>query len=265
MGEMVLVDVRSNGSDTSALMDFAGAIAKPDGGLVIPYAVPPTGQKELARTVVDEAARLAAAYGLDSEGAIRVDDSFDEGSLSLIEETDATLVILSWRGPRFTAEYMFGNDIDAVGEAAPVPAVAARILRPWDRLIAVTGDTGVDWHREDALLLLAAARRLRQSHPTPMVVLTGDRQFVEGKVGSEENVEFIIERDERRSMAESFRPDDLVLVPAHVVHDLPPAKSWRVFRNLDDVNLAVVAGPRRLSVSKAITRHLSESIGHAQP
>lgn len=265
MGEMVLVDVRSSGSDTSALMGFAGAIAKPDDGLVVPYAVPSTGQKELARTVVDEAARLAAAYGLDSEGAIRVDDSFHEGSLSLAEETDATLVILSWQGPRFTTEYMFGNDIDAVGEACPVPAIAARLLRPWSRLIAVTGDTSVDWRKEDALLLLAAARRLRRSYPTPMIVMTGDRELVAGKVGPEEDVEFIIERDERRSMVEAFQSDDLVLVPAHVVHDLPPSKSWRVFRNLDDVNLAVIAGPRRLSVSKAITRHLSESIGHAQP
>ncbi|MGI9585256.1 MAG: cation:proton antiporter, partial [Acidimicrobiia bacterium] len=88
IGEQVLVDVRPNGSSLDALMAFAAGIARPDDGLVAPYAVPGPGAKDAARTFVDEAAAVAATFGLDSDGVVRVDESFADGTLNLIDETD---------------------------------------------------------------------------------------------------------------------------------------------------------------------------------
>lgn len=47
---------------------------------------------------------------------------------------------------------------------------------------------------------------------------------------------------------------DLVVVPAHVLHNMPPRESWRTNRSLDDINIVVVAGPHRLSISKGVSR-----------
>ncbi len=155
LGETVLVDVRANGSDLGTLMALAGGIARPDDGLVLPYAVPGPGRKDLAQARVTEAVEAAAAIGHDTDGVVRVDESFADGTLNLIEEDEASLVLLSWRGPRFPADYVLGNDIDGVGERSTIPTMAVRVLRPWKRMIVATGDHGADWKREDALLALA--------------------------------------------------------------------------------------------------------------
>ena len=56
-------------------------------------------------------------------------------------------------------------------------------------------------------------------------------------------------------------PTDLVIVPAHIVHDMPPWRLRRLVRRLHDTNLAVVGGPHRLTVSQGVTmRPLSRRI-----
>ena len=257
LGESVLVDVRGHGSDLDTIMAFAGAVSVPDDGLVIPYAVPQPGQKDVASVVVDHAVEAAARLGLDSDGAVRVDDSFADGTLHLIEETSASLAVLSWRGPRFTTDFVFGNDIDSVGERSPVPSVAVRLLRPWDRLVIVTGSVDLDWHREDALMAMAMARRVRHSHPMPMTVLAPERGLFADRVGDPEDVEFIVERDERRAFVDGVGGSDLIVVTAHVLHDMPTVRSWKVAKQLEDANLAIIGGPHRLSISKGVTRRSS--------
>lgn len=264
IGEAVLVDVRAHGSDLESLMRFAAAIARPDDGLVVPYAIPGPGQKDAARVIVDHAAEVASSFGLDTDGVVRVDDSFGDGTLNLIDETDISLAIFAWRGPAFATDYVFGNEIDGVGERSTVPTVAARIMTPWSRLVVVTGSIELDWHREDAELILSAARRIRRSRPTPAVVITPDREFVEGRVGEQEDVEFAIERRERRMILGTIGPDDLVLIPAHVVRDLSPISSWRATRQLESANVAIFAGPHRLSISKGVTRRSMQSLVHTQ-
>jgi len=262
LGETVLVDVRAKGSDLETLMALAGSIARPDDGLIIPYAVPGPGQKDLAKTRVDEATEAAAALGLDTDGVVRVDESFADGTLNLIEEDGASLILLSWVGPRFAADYVLGNDIDGVGERSTIPTMAIRVLRPWNRVIVTLGNPGTAWKREDALLALAAVRRIRRTRQVPLVVVTSDRDLVEGKLGTMEDVEIITRSKSRGQVLDMIEPDDLVVAPAYLLHDAAPVSTWKVSRNLSSANLAVIAGPHRLSISKGVTRHNVQSVTH---
>ncbi|MGI9585917.1 MAG: hypothetical protein ACR2N7_10045, partial [Acidimicrobiia bacterium] len=168
--------------------------------------------------------------------------------------------VLSWRGPRFAQDYVFGNDIDAIGERSPVATVAAHIVRPWDRIFVITGDVSLDWHREDALLAFAVVERLRRSRVTPLVVVTPDRESAEGKIGDPDQVEFVEDEPDRVAIMERFEPNDLVVVPAHLLHDVRPVIGFRFARQLGDVSVAVVAGPHRLNVSKGVARPMQTVI-----
>ena len=250
VGENVLVDVRDNGSASEVFLALAAGIARPDNGLVIPYAVTERGGKEIARSMVDQATAAASAHGLDSEGVVRVDDSFTDATINLIEEIGASLVMLSWSGPRFAADYVLGNDIDKVGELSPVPTMAVRVLRPWRRIVVALGDVSADWRKDDARLVLSAVRRLRRTNPVPLVVFTGNPELLVGRVGDEEFVEVVSDSSQRRSLIDRLERDDLLITAAYVLHDLPPMSAWRMARSLQDLNVAVIAGPHRLTVSR---------------
>ena len=251
VGENVLVDVRDNGSASEVFLALAAGIARPDNGLVIPYSVTERGGMATAKSMVDRATAAASALGLDSEGVVRVDDSFTDATINLIEEIGASLVMLSWSGPRFAADYVLGNDIDKVGELSPVPTMAVRVLRPWRRIVVALGDVSADWRKDDARLVLSAVRRLRKTkNPMPLVVFTGNPELLAGRVGDEEFVEIVSDSSQRRSLIDRLERDDLLITTAYVLHDLPPMSAWRMARSLQDLNVAVIAGPHRLTVSR---------------
>lgn len=254
VGENVLVDVRAHGASLDETMKLAVAIARPDDGLVVPYGIPGPGERDLAKAMVEEGVAAVAAQGLDADGLVRVDDSFTDGTLHLVEENKASLVVLSWAGPRFASDYMFGNDIDRVGVMSPVPTMAVRVLRPWNRIVVALGKLDTGWRRDDAELVLAIVRRLRRSVPASVLVVGPDVSIAIDRVGDADGVEFDTDPSRRHAMIERVEPDDLVLVPAHVLHDLAPMAGWRITRSLGDANLGVLAGPHRLTVSKGVTR-----------
>jgi len=253
IGQSVLVDIRPHGSDINALMAFAAGLARPDDGLVVPFAVPGPGQSDAAKAMVAAAVAAASAHGLDSDGIVRVDDSFEDGTLNLVEESEASIALLAWEGPRIASDFIGGSEIDRVGGRCPIPAMAVRIVRPWTRIVAVTGSMDVTWREEDADLVLAALRRIRRSTDLPLIVVTPDRDRVEDRVGSLEGVEFVVADNERRAITDLLGPQDLVITSAHVVRDLPAVMGWRTTRKLQNVNLAIVAGPHRLAISRGGT------------
>jgi hypothetical protein len=44
-----------------------------------------------------------------------------------------------------------------------------------------------------------------------------------------------------------------VIVPAHIVHDMPPWRLRRLVHRLQNTNIAVVGGPHRLTISQGVT------------
>ena len=251
LGERVLVDVRPQASDPDALIRFAGELARPDDGLVIPFAVTEPGSKPQARALVDDAVARASALGLDSDGLVRVDESFVEGTIHLIEEHEASLVVLSWKGPR-RADYILGADIDALGELLPIRSVAARVLRPWREVIVVPGNPTTPWLHEDSVLALDVGLRARYPRDLPMTVVTESPELFDDVLRSRPDID-IVDRPGRHVL-DVATAKSLVITPAHVLHDLPVVIQQRAVRALGDVSVVVVAGPHRLKITKGVTR-----------
>ncbi len=260
IGEMVLVDTQGSASDLEATMSFSGAIARPDDGVVSPYAVPGPGEKAAARARVERAREAASVAGLDTVGHVRVDESFVSGTLSLIDELDATMVILSWEGPRFTADYMIGTDIDRIGAESPVPCIAARIIDDWTRIVVVTGDLDRDWHREDALLALELAHRLDRARHVPVTVYSRDPDGFRAIADYLENFTFAPRPERDAVLLDGIGPEDLVIVPSHMLLQLTPLQTWRAAKALPNTNVAVVAGPHRLRVTKGVMPQTQQSV-----
>ena len=102
---------------------------------------------------------------------------------------------------------------------------------PAEPLVVVVGDTHSEWRLDAGVALLPA------DDEAEIVIATAAGRS-----------------DEGRSAVEHLRPDDAIIAPAHVLHDLAPRAGWRVIRKPEDANLIVVGGPHRLSTSRGVTR-----------
>jgi len=260
IGQRVLVDVRPDGSPTGLLVDFAGRIARGDDGIQIPFTVSAVADKEAGRKLLADAELLAEERGHDVEGVARLSESFVDGAVEVIGEADATLVVLGWAGPRIGTDYLFGSDLDGIGRQSAVPAIAAHLVRPWRRVIVVLGSNEVRWQSEDARLALRVAARLRPPGDVPLVVVGPGRGVIQGEIDSRQSPEFLAAADSGGRLLEILQPDDLVVVPVHLLPDMPPARRIRMASGLAGSNIAVVAGPGRLTVSRGFLTHAMESI-----
>ncbi|HHC07662.1 MAG TPA: cation:proton antiporter [Actinobacteria bacterium] len=246
LGARVLVDVRPEGSDLDALMRLAGEIARPDDGVVKPYVVTEPGGRARAAELVAEAVERASALGLDTEGLVRVDESFAEGTLHLLEEHDASAVLLSWSGPRLTS-YLFGAEIDGLGEQLPVPAIAASVRRPWTRVLVVPGAPRLPWLLDDSRLAVELALRARYGRGMPVTVVSDAPEPFEDLWASHADVEVVAVPG--RHVLDVATSRDLVVAPSHLLADMPVLLRRRAVRALADVSVAIVAGPHRLKTT----------------
>jgi hypothetical protein len=259
IGQQVLLDARGGTSDLSCLVAFAGGLARRDGGLVVPYGVTGDAPGSDVRAAVDRAAAEAAAEGLDGDGMLRVGDSFTSATVNLVAELDASLVLLAWDGPKWAADYAFGNDIDGVGQASPVPTIAAHLVRPWERIIVQLGRPRTAWQREDVELTADVIGHLREGTDLELVVLCDDESTAAvferdgDRDRARDRMTVITDRAEQDDVMNRVAPTDLVIAPAHIIYDMPPWRLRRLVRRLQDTNLAVVGGPHRLTVSQGVT------------
>ena len=258
LGSNVLLDVRAPTDSIDAPIRLAEVIADGDNGLVSPFAITERDHRETALARVREVAAAVAARGLDSDGLVRIDDSFADGTVALVDEQEASLVVLAWDGPSFAADYLFGNDIDTIGETCPVPSMAVKVTRPWNRLVVAVGRTDTDWRREDADLAFDVGRRAAAAEALPLLLVVPDGAIADDLLGpidrDEERIEVVVDAELSTSTLERLTDDDLVVAASHVLHELTPRAVWRLARDLALANVAVVGGPYRLSVSKGVTR-----------
>jgi Kef-type K+ transport system membrane component KefB len=260
VGERVLVDVRSAGSALPAVVRFAGRVARGDDGVSIPFVVAARGDKQAGRDRVAEAEAAARAAGYDSSGIVRLSDSFADGALELVDEIDATMVVLAWSGPKPGSDTLFGNELDRVGGGSSVFAAAVHLPRPWDRVIAVPWTGSVKWHTDDARLTLTVATRLRGREQTPLLVIANDPSLVEEHLGTGAGYEAVAATVPADTLLDILRPDDVVVAPSYLLPEMPVPLRLRLATRLADHDLVIVAGPGRLAVAPRSTSHATEGI-----
>lgn len=157
-------------------------------------------------------------------------------------------------------DYLFGSEVDSVGRHSAVPAIATHLIRPWNRLIVVPGNSQASWHAEDAGLAVSVATRLRASSDTPLVIIAPDPDRIPDNQGGRQSVERITSTAPGDKLLEMLREDDLVIVPSYLLPDLPVARRIRLATALADSNLAIVSGPGKLTVAPGYLTHAMESI-----
>lgn len=251
IGEQVLLDARVDPVAAGPLIELAAGVARGDGGLVTPFGVTADATRADVDAAVRRSVAAAAAIGLDCDGVVRVDDSFTDATTNLIAELDASILVLAWDGPNWAADYVLGNDIDSVGRACPVPMIAAHVVRPWTRLVIQLGRPQTSWQREDVELAGDLVRHLHDADGVPVVVL-GDPDDLPVTLDGIEDVDMITAGPDQAEFLGRLRPDDLLVAPAHIVHDMPPWRARRLARQVADSNVAVVAGPHRLTLSHGV-------------
>ena len=77
-----------------------------------------------------------------------------------------------------------------------------------------------------------------------------------------EDVEIVARSIPRIEVIDIIQPDDLFVGPAYVIHDAAPMSMRKVSKRLSNANVAVIAGPHRLSISKGVTRYNVQSVTH---
>ena len=171
-----------------------------------------------------------------------------------MEERGASLIVLSWRGPSFPVDYVFRNDIDRVGARSPVPTLAARVLRPWQRVVVATGSIGVPWQRADSELALSCADRLRLDPSMPLIVAARSRQDADELDHIPTDAELIMTGGDDRALLDRLDDQDLLIAPVHVLRNRSPLAERRITRRLQNMNVVLVGGPHRLVFSTGASR-----------
>lgn len=260
IGDRVLFDAGEDAGDLAPMIAFAGRIARGDDGIAVPFVVAGPGRKEHAQARIREAESVGTEAGYDTTGVVRISDGFTEGTLALTVESDASMVVLAWTGPRPGTDYLFGSDLYGVGSASPVPVAAARLTGPWDRVIAIPGNGEIPWNSDDArLALTVAARVIGRNASVPLLVIADNREMVEAHSEARLDYEFIEARLPGDALLDVITPTDLVVAPSYLLPEMSLPRRIRIAQRLAGHNIAIVAGPGRLAVPRA-TSHALEGI-----
>lgn len=245
IGSLVLLRVPRSG-DLGGVLDVGSAIARKDGGLLTPFVVCGEGGCGRLAERLEDAVQGAVDRGQDSEGVTRIAHSQVDGTLNLATESEASMILLPWSGPRFPGNLFFGDDIDEIGERAPVPTVAARAIdEEWGRVLFFQGRSkGFKVREDDAAMALDIAQRIATNKDLELVVYATDPEEITEDPDSLE----LVHRYSGRGL-DSVAAGDMVVVPVHVAEDALGLGAVRLTRQLTRVSLLVVAGPRRLHVS----------------
>lgn len=243
LGSNVLVDASNGGTD--GLMQVAIAIARADGGIVTPFAIV-DGNRTTEHKALAAATEEARSLGSDAEGMKRVAGSHLSGTIELSIETEASLVLVPWTGPRLPLQLASGRtEVDELGASSPIPAAATRLTSSeWTRVVAVTGRSrGWAARATDVSLAVDVAHRIAAFCDLPLVVFCPD-----GAVHPEENGDAEIRsyRPGTGSVVNELEAADLLVIPSHVIAEASILAAERIQRVATRTSLVVIAGPGRL-------------------
>ncbi len=262
LGARVLVDVGSKASQVKPMIHLAGRIAHGDDGVAIPFAVAQRSDKAMAKSALAQAEAIAESSGYDSTGVLRLSDSYVDGTIDLTDETEASLVVLGWQGPRLGADQIFGSELDRIAASSPVPTIAAHLTGPWDRVVVVPGAEYAPWQAGDVRLALEVAARLATygGHHLPLLVIADNENSVREHAGERGTYEFVQADQPGEVMMSLLTPSDLVVAPAYLLSAMPVHRRLRLSVALAKQNLAIVSASGHSAVMGAQPAHAMDRL-----
>jgi nucleotide-binding universal stress UspA family protein len=181
IGHRVLVPV-ANPASIRPLLAVAARLASADGGSVVPVTCirphAPADERAHAWQTIAEAEAIGQELDVPVVGRVLEGHEVAETVLQTIGETDASLVVMGWRG-RSSTSNVFGALIDTIVGRSSVPLAVVRLGTDRFRrvLLPVSADHLLPGGDRGLCLAVQLARRLREGCPEPTTVLrTGPRE-----------------------------------------------------------------------------------------
>jgi hypothetical protein len=222
-GETVLVPVRGELDGLADVLRLARDLADPAGGLVQPL-VPVTSATRAdvldGRARRAEVDRVLRELGGDAETVLRVDRSVATGLHQAAIETDASLLLLGWPGPRDLRARMVGANYGEIIAATSVPVAIAALHPDGDRkrvvLYSIEREL-IPGNRATMALALELATALAGSSADEFVIgpISPAALTAAGLTVPASAVHGAGNDDLEAWAAEVTRPGDLVIVPLH--------------------------------------------------
>jgi nucleotide-binding universal stress UspA family protein len=253
VGRCILVPV-ANPASIQPLITIGARLARAaDGGLVPVTCLRPDAaadERAHAWQTIADAEAVAAEIGVPTRGRVLEADEVADAVTAAVDDLDASLVLMGWRG-RSSTTNVFGRLIDHVVGRSTVPLAVVRLgTRPYRRVVLpVSADHLLPGGVRGLCLAVQLARGLSETCPEPATVLrTGPKELE-----LPEDVERLSERvhhDPRRTdqaVGAFARAEDLVLTAvAPTVSGLRAATTHLAWAAPDATLLvAVDVGPRR--------------------
>lgn len=248
VGTTVVVPI-ADADRSEQLVEVAAAIARRDGGIVLPLTVlsfdAETSEVEQLRSeLTDDVEAVALRNGADLKALVRIDVTPSAGMLHTAIERGASSILLGWKGFAARRSHYFGEDIDAIITLSPVPVLVCRpahleparvVLDVFDRDLSPAA-------RPTTALGALVARRLAKHFGVPFEVVTDqDARLVAQVLGDE--VRCIVEdRSTLQSLPDHTAAGDIV------VGGMPPTRAGldrrasRLARALPGRTLLMVSG-----------------------
>jgi Kef-type K+ transport system membrane component KefB len=266
LGEVVVTPV-ANPTNASALLRFAAAFARADGGLVVPLTVATAGGApgRLAelRAFDDAVLRAAQATGAEADSVLRIDSSPQAGIIHTLLERQASLLVLGWKGRTGRPDALFGAIIDDVLGVSPVPTLVVRdATQPIGRILVVIDASVTRPAGRPALRLALHAAAVTARNLGVDSVLSSNREDPTMTQLARELLGTVtIHHDPRRRsalVADLARPDDLVILPAMGDRAHVRALTRRVLPALPDSAGLVLAFDTSHTLTAGSTRLIGE-------
>lgn len=232
------------------VLRLAGMLAAPDTGTVVPVSVldleATQADVKTRRAELAEAERVVLAEGAEATSVVRLDLTPSAGMLHASVEQAATSVLVGWKGFANRNGSAFGQRVDALLAASPVPVVVARMgpAENCDRVVLAVADHDLTPAGGPGVELAAlVARRLAKAHRAELRILVPREQVTHQTLGLEDDQgELVVER--RRpavALRDVTTPGDVVVVTQPRVEPGLGGEVPRLARAVPDRSLLVIA------------------------
>ena len=264
LGNTVVVPV-AQGPALKSLMGFAAEIAYADSGVVLPVVVVPEQELQASRPLYEKllhsAEEFGTAAGADVEGVLRFDSSEHLGIVREVNEHLGSFLLIEWSYNPNLKSYVFGDRVDRLGAACPVPVAAIRFAaQPAKRLILTPGpDMGSSAYRADLQVAQEIVKRLVQSKNLPVQVLLPEGRTMAG-LELPEGAEIVPVKPGLENVRAHAQAGDVIVVPIAVLQRWIGSAALEFGEAGRSVTLVIAASPYRLNLTAASAGKKTESI-----